>query len=71
MAAFVHSPLNGPYVASKAGVWALCDATWLELRHHGVSVGSAHPTFFKTPMMDDVPDDPAGNTLLGGNEKGL
>ena len=71
MAAFVHSPLNGPYVASKAGVWALCDATRLEVRHHGIGVGSVHPTFFKTPMMDDVHSDPAGNTLWGGNKSGL
>jgi NAD(P)-dependent dehydrogenase (short-subunit alcohol dehydrogenase family) len=71
MAAFVHSPLQGPYVASKAGVWALADATRLELRHHGVAVGSAHPTFFETPMMNDVHADPAGHTLWGGNEKGL
>ncbi|MBY8867926.1 SDR family NAD(P)-dependent oxidoreductase [Streptomyces sennicomposti] len=71
MAAFVHSPLNGPYVAAKAGVWALCDATRLELRHQGVGVGSAHPTFFKTPMMDDVHADPAGATLWGGNRAGL
>lgn len=71
MAAFVHSPLNGPYVASKAGVWALCDATRLEVRHYGVGVGSVHPTFFKTPMMDDVHSDPAGSTLWGGNKSGL
>ena len=71
MAAFVHSPLNGPYVAAKAGVWALCDATRLEVRHYGVGVGSVHPTFFKTPMMDDVHSDPAGTTLWGGNKSGL
>lgn len=71
MAAFVHSPLNGPYVASKAGVWALCDATRLELRHEGVGVGSVHPTFFKTPMMDTVHSDPAGTTLWGGNKAGI
>ncbi|RSS41857.1 SDR family NAD(P)-dependent oxidoreductase [Streptomyces sp. WAC08241] len=71
MAAFVHSPLNGPYVASKAGLWALCDATRLELRHEKVAVGSAHPTFFKTPMMDDIHTDDAGNTLWGGNRSGL
>ncbi|MET3963089.1 NAD(P)-dependent dehydrogenase (short-subunit alcohol dehydrogenase family) [Marmoricola sp. OAE513] len=71
MAAFVHSPLNGPYVASKAGVWALCDATRLEVRHHGIKVGSVHPTFFQTPMMDDVHADPAATTLWGGNKKGL
>lgn len=71
MAAFVHSPLNGPYVASKAGVWALCDATRLEVRHHGIGVGSVHPTFFQTPMMDDVHADPAATTLWGGNKSGL
>lgn len=71
MAAFVHSPLNGPYVSSKAGVWALCDATRLEVRHHGVGVGSVHPTFFKTTMMDEVQADPAGSIVWGGNDKGL
>ncbi|WP_194903883.1 SDR family NAD(P)-dependent oxidoreductase [Catenulispora rubra] len=71
MAAFVHSPLQGPYTASKAGVWALCDSTRLEVRHLGVGVGSAHPTFFRTPLMDQVVADPAGRTLWGGNEKGL
>ncbi|MGU3502488.1 SDR family NAD(P)-dependent oxidoreductase [Mycobacterium sp. C31M] len=71
MAAFVHAPLSGHYTASKAGVWALCDSTRLEVRHYGVGVGSVHPTFFKTPMMDEVHADPAGNTLWGGNKGGL
>lgn len=71
MAAFVHSPLQASYTASKAGVWAMCDSIRLELRHLGVGVGSAHPTFFRTPMMDDVLADPAGRELWGGNEKGL
>ncbi|NKF28114.1 SDR family NAD(P)-dependent oxidoreductase [Pseudomonas sp. BGM005] len=71
MAAFVHSPLQSPYTASKAGVWALCDSIRLELRHLNVAVGSYHPTFFPTPMMDDVVSDPAGNKLWGGNAKGI
>jgi NAD(P)-dependent dehydrogenase (short-subunit alcohol dehydrogenase family) len=71
MAAFVHSPLQASYTASKAGVWAMCDSIRLELRSLGVGVGSAHPTFFRTPMMDDVVADPAGRELWGGNDKGL
>lgn len=71
MAAFAHSPLQASYTASKAAVWAMCDSIRLEVRHLGVGVGSAHPTFFKTPMMDDVVADPAGRELWGGNEKGL
>jgi NAD(P)-dependent dehydrogenase (short-subunit alcohol dehydrogenase family) len=71
MAAFVHSPLQAQYAASKAGVWAMCDAIRLELRHLGVGVGSLHPTFFKTPMMEDVVADPAGREVWGGNDRGI
>jgi NAD(P)-dependent dehydrogenase (short-subunit alcohol dehydrogenase family) len=71
MAAFVHGPLNGPYCAAKAGVWALADSTRLELRDAGVGVGTAHPTFFPTPMMEHVHADPAASAVWGGNESGL
>lgn len=71
MAAFVHSPLQASYTSSKAGVWAMCDSIRLELRHLGVGVGSIHPTFFRTPLMDDVIGDPAGQALWEGNDKGL
>ncbi|PZR32826.1 SDR family NAD(P)-dependent oxidoreductase [Caulobacter segnis] len=71
MAAFMHSPLQASYTASKAGVWALCDSIRLELRHQGVGVGSAHPTFFHTPLMDQTFADPAGNKIWGGNKGGI
>jgi NAD(P)-dependent dehydrogenase (short-subunit alcohol dehydrogenase family) len=71
MAAFVHGPLNGPYCASKAGVWALADSTRLELRDAGVGVGTAHPTFFPTPLVEHMHADPAGSAVWGGNERGL
>lgn len=70
MAAFVHSPLQAPYTASKAGVWAMCDSIRLELQHEGVSVGSVHPTFFQTPMMDLVTGD-GGLKIWGGNQSGI
>ncbi|HEJ4560672.1 SDR family NAD(P)-dependent oxidoreductase [Pseudomonas aeruginosa] len=70
MAAFVHSPLNTAYTASKAGVWALCDSLRLELREHGVGVGSLHPTFFQTPMMEAVVDGPS-STLVWNNHQGI
>lgn len=71
MAAFVHSPLEAPYTASKAGVWAMCDSIRLELRTHNVGVGSVHPTFFHTAMMDRVHASPAGQKLWGGNQAGI
>ncbi|MFJ3160447.1 SDR family NAD(P)-dependent oxidoreductase [Streptomyces kanasensis] len=71
MAAFVHSPLQGPYTASKAGVWAMCNSIRLEVRHLGVDVGTLHPTFLKSPMMDAIHADPAGQRLWNGNARGL
>jgi NAD(P)-dependent dehydrogenase (short-subunit alcohol dehydrogenase family) len=71
MAAFVHGPLQGAYPATKAGVWALCDTWRLEVRHLGIGVGSLHPTFFQTPMMESIWADPAGDRLWGGNRRGM
>jgi NAD(P)-dependent dehydrogenase (short-subunit alcohol dehydrogenase family) len=71
MAGFIHSPLQGAYTATKAGVWALCDTWRLEVRHAGVAVGSLHPTFFKTPMTERVWANPAGYRIWSGNTKGL
>ncbi len=70
MAAFIHSPLNIHYTASKAGVWAMCNSARLELKSDGVGVGTFHPTFFKTPMMDAIVDGLC-STLVWNNHQGI
>lgn len=67
MASFFHSPMQGAYAASKAGVWALCNSIRVELRPSGVTVGSVHPSFFKTPLADRLTETAAGQTLYNGN----
>jgi NAD(P)-dependent dehydrogenase (short-subunit alcohol dehydrogenase family) len=69
MAAFVHSPLQSGYTASKAGVWAMSDSTRLEMRPHGVAVGTLHPTFFNTPMHEEMLRQPAGEVLWDGHRR--
>lgn len=71
MASFFHSPLQAHYTASKAGVWALCNSIRLEMRSFGVSVGTIHPTFFRTAMMENTLEDSAGSKLWGGNRGGF
>lgn len=71
MAAFIHSPTQSSYTASKAGVWALVNSIRQELAPLGVSVGSLHPTFFETPMMQQVWSDAVGQALWKGNKKGI
>lgn len=70
MAAFIHSPLNAHYTASKAGVWAMCNSTRMELKHEGVGVGSLHPTFFQTPLMDSIIEGPC-STLVWNKHQGI
>lgn len=67
MAAFVHSPLNAQYTASKAGVLAMCNSLRVEIRHTGVGVGSFHPTFFETPMMTNVDVKPCSELVWKGH----
>ena len=70
MAAFVHSPLNAHYTASKAGVLAMCNSLRLELKHLGVGVGTLHPTFFRTPMMDAGIEGPC-SSLVWNRHQGI
>ena len=71
MAAFIHSPLQASYTASKAGVWAMVNSIRQELASIGVGVGSVHPTFFQTPMLEHMLNDKAGQALWQGNDKGI
>jgi NAD(P)-dependent dehydrogenase (short-subunit alcohol dehydrogenase family) len=51
LASFAHAPGMSAYSASKAGVEAMCNALRIELAHHGVAVGTIHPTWIDTPMV--------------------
>lgn len=70
MAAFVNAPLNAHYAASKAGVLAMCNSLRLEVKHLGVGIGTLHPTFFKTPMMDALMDNACAE-LVWNNYQGM
>jgi short-subunit dehydrogenase len=51
MASFGHGPYMSAYCATKAGVEAMSDSLRLEVAHHGVSVGTIHPTWIDTDMV--------------------
>lgn len=69
MASFVHCPLQASYAASKAGLHAVCNSLRLEVKHLDIGVGSFHPTFFPSPLMDGVKSNPVGDKLWGGNKQ--
>jgi NAD(P)-dependent dehydrogenase (short-subunit alcohol dehydrogenase family) len=64
-ASFAALPGMAPYCASKAGVEHFGNALRLEVAHHGVGVGTAHPSWIDTDLVRDAKDDlPAfGETL--------
>lgn len=53
------APIGGmaAYTASKAGCEALASALHSEVAHHGVAVGSAHPSWIDTDLVRDVSSD--------------
>lgn len=58
LAAITHAPGMANYAAAKAGVEAFCNSLRAELRHHGVQVGVAHPTWIKTDLVDSADEHP-------------
>ncbi|MFE5896924.1 SDR family NAD(P)-dependent oxidoreductase [Streptomyces sp. NPDC056488] len=62
MAGYTRSPLQIPYSASKAAVWAMCNGLRLEVRHLGVGVGSVHPAALTGATPGRVLNDSAVRT---------
>jgi NAD(P)-dependent dehydrogenase (short-subunit alcohol dehydrogenase family) len=56
-AAFTALPGMAAYCAAKAGVEHFGNALRLEVAHHGVGVGSAHPSWIDTDLVRDFQED--------------
>ncbi|MFE7581434.1 SDR family NAD(P)-dependent oxidoreductase [Streptomyces gardneri] len=67
MASDVRSPVQIPYGASKAAVWAMCNSLRLEVRRLGVDVGSVHPALFTPPKTDKLRNDATDDTCWTGH----
>jgi NAD(P)-dependent dehydrogenase (short-subunit alcohol dehydrogenase family) len=65
MAAVVHIPGNAPYNAAKAGVEAFGNTLRAELKHFGVQVGVAHPTWISTDMVNSADEHPVFGPMRG------
>jgi NAD(P)-dependent dehydrogenase (short-subunit alcohol dehydrogenase family) len=63
MAAVVHIPGNAPYNMAKAGVEAFANTLRAEVRHLGVDVGVAHPTWIATDMVNSADEHPVFGPL--------
>ncbi len=57
LASFTVLPGMAAYCASKAGAEAYANVLRLEVAHHGVRVGSAHPGWIDTDMVRGIEDD--------------
>lgn len=64
-AAIVHIPGNAAYSAAKAGVEAFGNSLRAEVKHLGVDVGVAHPTWIATDMVENTDAHP----VFGGIRK--
>jgi NAD(P)-dependent dehydrogenase (short-subunit alcohol dehydrogenase family) len=69
-AAIVHIPGNAAYSAAKAGVEAFGNSLRAEVRHLGVDIGVAHPTWIATDMVGNADAHPVFGKVRAAN-KGL
>jgi NAD(P)-dependent dehydrogenase (short-subunit alcohol dehydrogenase family) len=57
LAAFAAAPGMASYDASKAGAEHFANSLSLEMKPHGVAVGSAHMSWIETPMVQEARQD--------------
>ncbi|WP_216211538.1 SDR family oxidoreductase [Amycolatopsis aidingensis] len=65
-AAIAHPPGMANYTAAKAGVEAFCNSLRAEVRHLGVRVGVAHPTWIRTDLVESADAHPVFGKLRAG-----
>ncbi|MQA10877.1 MAG: SDR family NAD(P)-dependent oxidoreductase [Pseudonocardiaceae bacterium] len=65
LAAIVHASAMAPYAAAKAGVEAFSNSLRTEVRHCGVGVGVAHPSWIRTDMVTGADEHPVFGRLRG------
>lgn len=67
LAAIVQIPGNAAYSAAKAGVEAFANSLRAEVRHLGVDIGVAHPTWIATDMVNNADAHPVFGQLRRSN----
>lgn len=66
LGAITHAPGMANYCAAKVGVEAFCNGLRVELRHLGVQVGVAHPTWIRTDLVESADAHPVFGKLRTG-----
>lgn len=66
LAAITHAPAMAAYAAAKAGVEAFANSLRAEVRHLGVAVGVAHPSWIATDLVHGADEHPVFGKLRAG-----
>lgn len=66
LGAITHAPGMANYCAAKVGVEAFCNSLRVELRHLGVRVGVAHPSWIRTDLVESADAHPVFGKLRTG-----